>query len=119
MYLTYDDYLQMGGDMNDALFSRLEAKACKQIDAMTFGRLIGENPVRESVQMCAFELVQAMREDESTAGFSGREVAAVSNDGIGVTYAGKPAAARYGAIVRAWLLTETDAQGCALMYAGV
>ena len=120
MYLTYDEYMQMGGNIDAALFPRFEAKARKRIDALTFGRLIDESPVRESVRMCMFELIQAMYEDEALAGASGRDVSAASNDGVSVTYdASRSAPARYGAIVRGWLLGETDAHGCNLMYAGV
>lgn len=127
MYLTHDEYTRMGGDMDAALFIRLEAKARKRIDAMTFGRLQGENDVRECVKHCMFELVQAMHEDEINVGFSGREISSMSNDGISVTYASSNSqtgvqngsGARYAGIVRAWLTGETDACGDNLLYAGV
>jgi hypothetical protein len=127
MYLTHDEYTRMGGDMDAALFIRLEAKARKRIDAMTFGRLQGENDVRECVKHCMFELVQAMHEDEINVGFSGREISSMSNDGISVTYASgnsqtgvqNGSGARYAGIVRMWLTGETDACGDNLLYAGV
>ena len=120
MYLTYDEYENMGGSMDDALFPRFELKARKRIDAMTFGRVAGEKPARQSVKMCAYELIGAMYADETGAGLSGREVAAVSNDGVSVTYAtGGTAGARYANIVRAWLTGETDANGVHLLYCGV
>lgn len=127
MYLTHDEYTQMGGDMDAALFLRLEAKARRRIDAVTFGRLQSESPVRESVRMCMFELIGAMREEEATAGLAGREIASVSNDGVSVTYATgdsrtgtmNGAAARYTVIVRTWLTGETDACGNNILYAGV
>lgn len=123
MYLTYDRYQELGGCMDAALFPRFEAKARSRIDAMTFGRLRGETPARDSVVNCMFELVEAMHADEQLAGASGREIAAVSNDGVSVTYAGGAATAgvsrRYSAIVRTWLAGETDSCGNNLMYAGV
>lgn len=127
MYLTYDEYTNMGGSMDAALFPRFEAKARKRIDAMTFGRLMGEDPVRECVRMCMFELIGAMHEEETTAGLAGREIASMSNDGVSVTYATANStngitggtSARYGGIVRAWLTGETDACGNNILYAGV
>lgn len=120
MYLTYEEYTGMGGSMDAALFPRLELKARKRIDAMTFGRLMQEDPVRRCVQMCMYELIGAMQADETDAGFSGREVSAASNDGVSVTYAaGSTSGARYAGIIRAWLTGETDANGVHLLYCGV
>lgn len=127
MYLTYEEYLQMGGDMNDSLFPRFEMKARKRIDVMTFGRLQGESEVRECVKHCMFELVQALHEDETNVGFSGREITSMSNDGVSVTYASgnsqtgtqNGSGARYADIVRTWLMGETDAYGNNILYAGV
>ena len=127
MYLTYDEYEDMGGGMDAALFPRFEAKARKRIDAMTFGRLQGENDVRECVKHCVFELVQAMHEDEANVGFSGREISSMSNDGVSVTYVSgnsqtgmqNGSGARYASIVRTWLTGETDAHGNNILYAGV
>ena len=127
MYLTYDEYEDMGGGMDAALFPRFEAKARKRIDAMTFGRVRRDNPVRECVKNCMFELIQAMHEDETNVGFSGREISSMSNDGVSVTYASgnsqtgtqNGSGARYAGIVRTWLAGETDACGNNILYAGV
>ena len=127
MYLTYDEYTGMGGSMDAALFPRFELKARKRIDAMTFGRVMHDDPVRECVRMCMFELVNAMHEDETNTGFSGREISSMSNDGVSVTYATgdsrtgaqNGSGARYAGIIRAWLAGETDGCGINLLYAGV
>ena len=127
MYLPYEEYANMGGGMDAALFPRFEMKARKRIDAMTFGRLQSESEVRESVKHCMFELVQAMHEDEMNVGFSGREISSMSNDGVSVTYntgnsqtgAQNGSSARYAGIVRTWLTGETDAHGNNILYAGV
>ena len=82
MYLTYEEYMGMGGGAQQSAFPRLEAKA--------------------------------------RAAVSGREIAAMSNDGVSVSFttSGK-AASRYTAIVRTWMAMETDAFGVPLMYPGV
>lgn len=126
MYLTYDEFENMGGSIAEEVFPRFEMKARKRLDAVTFGRLMDENPARECVKMCMCELISAMYEDERVAGASGREVSAVANDGVSVTYAsggGDGAAhgggARYTGIVRNWLTGEVDTNGVSLIYAGV
>lgn len=123
MYLTYIEYIEMGGCIESAHFPRFEAKARRAIDNATMNRLIGEDPVRDSVKHCMYDLINAIHTDESAMGASGREIASMSNDGVSVTYAtgnGQGgASARHSAIVREWLLGETDACGVPLLYAGV
>lgn len=127
MYLYIDNYLDMGGtSMPDIRFERLEAKARALIDRMTFGRLRGEDPVRDSVKYCMFDLIDAMVSDDKLETITGgRDIASMSNDGVSVTFASAGSAGalsaqnRYAGIVRNWLLHETDANGYGLMYAGV
>lgn len=127
MYLTHEEYTDMGGKMGEDAFARFEMKARRRIDAATFGRLQGESSVRDAVKYCMFELVQAMHEDETNVGFSGREISSMSNDGVSVTYATgngqtgtqNSTGARYAGIIRTWLTGETDACGNNILYAGV
>lgn len=125
MYLTYDDYLDMGGSIDDEdVYSRLEAKARAQIDRVTFGRLVGEKSVRDAVKYCMYDLVNAVVADEQLgASTYGRDVASMSNDGLSISFSNgnhsKSAAARYTSIVRMWLANETTACGIPLTYAEV
>lgn len=129
MYLEQAEYLSMGGSIqasDAAKYARLEAKARHAVDQATHGRVRDEAPVRESVRMCVFELIEQMFAYEASAGLSGQEVASMSNDGVSVSYAvpsGSDASAakfaRTGATIRQWLLSETDASGTPLLYAGV
>ena len=123
MYLTHDEFVEMGGSMDAAHFARYETKARNLINVITHDRLRNENPVRDVVRYCMFELISGMQSNEAVAGPSGREVASMSNDGVSVTFATGTAQSGvfggYSAIVRAWLLNETDANGTPLMYAGV
>lgn len=121
MYLTYDRYVEKGGACDAALFPRICEKATRLIDRMTHGRLIGETP-GSAVEYCAFELIEAMREDEQSAGISGRGIAAMTNDDVSVTFdagAGSRAASRYESIVFNWLDGEETESGVNLLYAGV
>lgn len=124
-YLTMDEFEDMGGSAEGSAFIRREWKARRLIDRLTHGRIRNEEPVRQAVKMCMFELICAQAEDEAIAGTGGREVAAVSNDGVSVSYAtqgghGSGAAHnRYAAIVRGWLDGEHTAAGVNLLYCGV
>ena len=126
MFLTYEEYMGMGGDAPESAFARLEAKARAQLNRMTFGRLAGSETVSENVKYCMFELIGAIKAEESLGGMAaGREIAAVSNDGVSVSFAAsgsggaRAGAAKYAAIARDWLANETTACGIPLLYAGV
>ena len=124
MYLTLDDWDEMGGDpkIDELVYNRHEFKARKLIDRMTRGRIINDSPVRDTVKYCMYDLVNAMIADETLSGASGQQVSSMSNDGVSITYAtGESARAsiRYAAIVRGWLSGETTDCGTPLMYAGV
>lgn len=120
MYLTYDEYINMGGTISDASFSRFEHKARALIDLKTYGRVQHDNPVRDAVKYACFDLIQAMNSDECATGSAGLAVSSMSNDGISVTYAGAVSAgSRYNAIIRDYLIAETNECGVPLMYAGV
>lgn len=127
MYLTYDDYIRMGGNMEDAHFDRYEFRARRVVDRLTHNRLLHCSVIPEAVKMCMYELVSAIHEEESTGGMTGREVASMSNDGVSVgffsggsqTGSVSGAEVRHARIVRTWLLNEVDDCGIPLMYAGV
>ena len=121
-YIGFDDYKAMGGKANEAAFIRLEAKARRSINSMTHNRLVDEDPVRESVKMCAFELIEAMAADEAESGIGGREISSMSNDGASVSFSTSDrhdASMRRCAIIRSWLSNEYAASGAWLLYAGV
>lgn len=121
MYLTYEEYLGMGGSIDQNAFTRLEAKARSHIDRITFGRLCAESPVRDSVKYCMYDLLGAVQADEANGAMAmGREITSMSNDGVSITFSTyNKECARYTAIVRTWLAMETDACGVPLMYPGV
>lgn len=120
MYLSYDEYEEMGGSIEEASFLRYEHKARALIDLKTFGRVQKDDPVREAVKYACFELIQAMNSMEAAAGSPDAAVQSMSNDGVSVTFAGaQSAGARYNAIIRSWLGSETTACGTPLLFAGV
>ena len=122
VYLTYDDYTAMGGAADPVKFERMETKSRRLIDKMTHGRIRNEDPVRRVVKMCMFEMISCMAADEAMTGAGGREVTAVSNDGVSMTYASQGeggTSKRMAAIVKEWLDGESTPDGINLLYCGV
>ncbi len=65
MYLTYEDYFDMGGTLEDeAAFEELEFEARSIIDWWTFNRLQQEQNYPEAVKRCMFKLIKLIQEKE-------------------------------------------------------
>lgn len=123
MYLTYQEYAGMDGGVDAAAFARLEEKARQLIDRATHGRLRSEEPMRSAVKRCAYELIEEIRmEEEARQMDAGREISAMSNDGLSVSFAAQSAtggpSARQMQILREWLGNELSRGGVYLLYAG-
>ena len=59
MYLTYEEYTQMGGEsLEVTAFEQLEFEARTQIDWWTFGRLKNEASYPEAVKRCMYRLIE-------------------------------------------------------------
>lgn len=127
MYLSFSEYVGMGGKIAEGAFARQELRARKLIDRMTHGRIRDETPVRDAVKAAMFELIDAGEaQDKEAAAHGGREIAGMSNDGVSVSYAaggdlgfGMRWSARKCAIITEYLQGETTKEGIALLYAGV
>ena len=125
-YLTINDYIDLNGrESEPENFEMLELRARQLIDRATHGRIRSESPVRQPVRMAMVELIDAIHADRlSDAERGGREVSAVSNDGVsGSCVCGSQKDSsrmtRYSAIIRMWLEPEVSASGVPLLYAGV
>lgn len=65
MYLTYEDYFDMGGTLEDeAAFEELEFEARSIIDWWTFNRLQKDETYPEAVKRCMFKLIKLIQEKE-------------------------------------------------------
>lgn len=94
MYLTYTEYTDMGGTLEETAFEQFEFEARSVIDYWTFNRLQNETEYPEAVKRCMFALINlikakqdamvttAVAEDGSVqAGISSE-----SNDGVSTSY---------------------------------
>lgn len=123
MYITYEEYSEMGGTAAEAAFPRLEYMARKRIDRYTQGRVKNMTETPECVKRCATELVNAMDKADPTKTASEAALSGFSNDGYSESYA-EPLTAHaqenniYG-IIRNMLSDECDDNGTPLLYLGV
>ena len=56
-YLTYDEYVELGGSLAETSFSILEFEARQSIDKYTFGRLKDLDEQNQEVKMCVYRLI--------------------------------------------------------------
>lgn len=113
MYLTREEYKEMGGTMDDAAFLRFEFKARKLIDQHTFGRLKGLTEQPEAVKRLVFELIAVEHKNDNGI------LQSVSNDGYSETYAVVDNEQKSVCLIAAYLAQEKTADGTPLLYRGV
>ena len=65
MYLTYAEYSDLGGTLEDeAAFEQLEFEARSIIDWWTFNRLQNEQTYPEAVKRCMYSLIKLIQDKE-------------------------------------------------------
>lgn len=95
-YLTYAEYTEMGGTLDEALFNTYRLDAQAYIDWHTFNRLWDEEEIPERVKICMYQLIGLVASTnnllvpqvQSTGGINvNAQVSTQSNDGVSTTYA--------------------------------
>jgi len=99
-YLTYDEYQEMGGTLDETLFDTLLLDAQGYIDWYTFNRLWKEEwrteDVMERVKICMYQLIGLVAaksnlitpQGQPSGGINATaQVSQQSNDGVSTTYA--------------------------------
>lgn len=116
-YLTFDEYEEMGGALDETAFDRLAFAADREIDAETFGRLIGVTTVPEAVKQLVYALVQLdVASDMTQAPVASETVGSWSK-----SYKDRTAdeyAEERQRLIRTYLFGLEDANGVPLLYRG-
>lgn len=95
MYLTYDQYVNMGGTvLEETAFQQLEFEARGIIDWWTFNRLQNEEEYPEAVQRCMYRLIYLIQErnkslavdPQTSDGGVQAGIVSESNDGVSTSY---------------------------------
>ena len=133
MYLTYEEYLNMGGTLDEAAFDNYLIDSEMLIDWYTFNRLHGETEIPERVKQCVFKLI-SLADMKSKSLVLGREVdgtgnasvSAQSNDGVSISYNTLSASQALdliklesGQIVKHYLNGVVNSVGRKLLYRGI
>lgn len=121
-YLTYDEYINIGGTLDETAFERVVVAARAVVDMYTQNRLRASLEVSERVQCCVRDLCEYLDANNNT---SHKAVTSKSQSAGGVSesenYAIKSSedvrTEMYN-IVYIYLSTETDNAGVPLMYRG-
>lgn len=98
-YLTYEEYQELGGTLDEALFNNLRLDAQGYIDWFTFNRLWKEEwrteDVMERVKICMYQLIalvatksNLITPQTNSAGINlNAQATSSSNDGVSTHYA--------------------------------
>ena len=143
MYLTYEQYTEYGGALDESAFDMYEFEAASKIDYYTFNRLkkgAGFNgqseDVKEAVCRCEYRLISLMQardtanavsgegSDESSTAVAG--IASQSNDGVSISYnvlsaseANENAQAEIDKVIKVYLGACRNSLGQRLLYRGI
>lgn len=122
MYLDYDKYKNIGGELSEAAFNRSIIRAESYINNETVGRLKKMNIIPDTVLYCLRDLVDTYDKIKSLSSASDGNVSSWSNDGVSVSYNVMTADEQIKAlsdIVSDYLSDEVDDNGTPLLYRGV
>ena len=95
MYLTYEQYRQYGGTLDETTFGDFEFEARTQVDWYTFNRLQKETTFPEAVTRCMYKLIQLLQRAAEAGQISSdvddeapiqAAISSQSNDGVSVSY---------------------------------
>lgn len=84
-YLTYQEYLTLGGTLDEMPFNLLEYNARKEIDSRTQKRFIGIGNEYEEVKLCVYNLIPAIKSYEEYT-TQNKAISSESTDGYSVSY---------------------------------
>lgn len=85
-YLTYDEYVAYGGDMNESDFTLAEFKARSRIDFLTLGRVQNMATVPEEVKLAMMCIIKVDSKFSADAQVYNALVASFSTDGYSESY---------------------------------
>lgn len=136
MYLTYDEYEEMGGTLDETTFTQLEYEARALVDWMTFDRLKNHmpDPEPDTLPYCMYVLIDFIyaKNKAIESGSGDEETQAVGsishqeNDGVKVSYnvlsarqAIVLAQSEMGKVVKRYLQGVRDSLGHKVLYRGM
>lgn len=86
-YLSYDEYVGLGGTLEETPFNILEYEAQLNIDNYTYGRLKNLEEQKTETKMCIYNLMNTLQ-SYAIGNKKGKNVASENTDGYSVSYVG-------------------------------
>ena len=84
-YLTYQEYLALGGTLEEMPFNLLEYNARKKIDERTFGRLVDKGQEYQEVKLCVYNMITTLN-SYSSYNAQNKAISSESTDGYSISY---------------------------------
>ena len=84
-YLTYQEYLALGGTLEEMPFNLLEFDARKRIDKRTFGRLVDKEQEYQEVKLCVYNMITILN-SYSSYDTQNKAISSESIDGYSISY---------------------------------
>ena len=98
MYLTYNEYREYGGTLDETAFNDISLEAESYIDWYTFNRLWGEDTIPSRVKKCMYQIINLIdmqmklltaplseMSQESSSSVT-PQIMSMSNDGVSIAY---------------------------------
>lgn len=127
-YITFDEYVALGGVLPEADFPRAYRRARAELDNRTFGRLRNEDVIDDDVKACMAEMIDVCAAGYALYGSPDgvQAVQSVSNDGVSVSYATASVndwfatvyPGKVGEIISLYLGDKCNSRGEQLLYRG-
>ena len=94
MYLTYEEYQNMGGTLDSTAFTDLEMEAESIVDWYTFNRLQNDTTFPAKLKQCMYQLIKLGQQKQEALSLGPTEdgseaagsIASRSNDGVSISY---------------------------------
>ena len=86
LYLTYEEYQDLGGTLAETPFNLLEYQAQLRVDDYTFGRLKNLESQVQQVKLCIFELMSTLEGYAKANANANKGISSENIDGYSVSY---------------------------------
>lgn len=115
MYITYDEYKDKGGTLNETAFNMYAYEATQKIREKTFDRITTPS---EAVKMCMVRLIDVLYKADPAV----EKVASFNHDGLSQNMqiaSADELNKKAHQLIRSYLINEVADDGTPLMYCGV
>ena len=85
-YLTYEEYMVLGGTLEEVPFNELEYECRRIIDSRTQNRLINADEIPQEVKMLENKMIKSLQEYYVSLEKAQSGVASENTDGYSVSY---------------------------------